>query len=146
MIIDKSFKKWESIKDLAISVDLGKGDGNAVLSIDNPFDDSGISIVEWNDDPNSDDLNAEPDGRGFSINLKYNSNFEELDNNFLDVLKNALIYIKKNKKFFEIDEDSEKGFKFLNVYIIEGVDYSTNDSLNKTAKNFIDKFLNEILK
>lgn len=144
MVIDKSFKKWESIKDLAISVDWDKGD--AVLSIDNPFDDSSISIIEWNDDPNSDDLNAEPDGRGFFINLKYNSNFEELDDNFLDVLKKALIYIKKNKKFFEIEEDSEKGFKILNVYIVEDVDYSTNDSLNKTAKIFIDKFLNEILK
>ena len=144
MIIDKSFKKWESIKDLAISVDWGKGD--AVISIDNPFDDSSISIIEWNEDLNSDNLSMEPDGRGFFINLKYNSNFEELDNNFLDVLKKTLIYIKKNKRIFEIEEDSEKGFKILNVYIVEDVDYSTNGSLDKTARIFIDKFLNEILK
>lgn len=145
MVIDKSFKKWESIKDLAISVDWGSSD--AMISIDNPFDDSSINIIEWDESINSDDLNAELDGRGLYIYLKYNPNFEELDDNFLDILKKTLIYIKKNKSSFAIEEDSEKGFKILNIYDKgDIIDYSTNNTFNKTAKIFIDKFLNEILK
>ena len=143
MIITNEFKKYESLKDLACSVKTTNVGGEGYISFENPFDDSHLMIHEWADTESIED----PDGsRGFHLIIEYNKNIDELDGAFYELLKKALIYLKKNKKDWEYDEDTYKGQKSIDAYCISNdIDYTSDESFDKSARKMIYEILDNIL-